>query len=203
MKVRRNTYLVAIKASRMAQNSNPISEHDLSNAFANVMANDREEDQVRTPTVSPEKGSNSETLDLKRRDSLRSSLNAMKKKILGGAAEEKKEEFWDPAVPATSDIENLSNSDAASSLNSGGKRENENGDELGPKSLPSLAPLRENGTLPPVRRTQAANAVRRNSIAKMSNGNKEKEEEERTTNGNTTVILVRGNTEEEEEGKDS
>merc|ERR1719234_783046 len=183
LKVRRNTYLVAIKASRMAQNSNPISEHALSNTFANVMANDREEDQVRTPTVSPEKGSNSETLDLKRRDSLRSSLNAMKKKILGGAAGEKKEEFWDAAVPATSDIENLSNSDAASSLNSGGKRENgepmvENGHELGPKSLPSLAPLRENGTLPPVRRTQAANAVRRNSIAKMSNGNKENKEKE-------------------------
>merc|ERR1719397_719219 len=205
LKVRRNTYLVAIKASRMAQNSNPISEHDLSNAFANVMANDREEDQVRTPMVSPEKGSNSETSDLRRRESLRSSLNAMKKKILGGAAGEKKEEFWD--VPATSDIENLSSSDAASSLNSGGKKENgeqmaENGHELGPKSLPSLAPLRENGTLPPVRRTQAANAVRRNSIAKMGNGNKEKEEEEeeekeRTTNGNTTVILVRGNTEEE------
>jgi len=208
LKVRRNTYLVAIKASRMAQNSNPISEHDLSNAFANVMANDREEDQVRTPMVSPEKGSNSETSDLRRRESLRSSLNAMKKKILGGAAGEKKEEFWD--VPATSDIENLSSSDAASSLNSGGKKENgehmvENGHELGPKSLPSLAPLRENGTLPPVRRTQAANAVRRNSIAKMGNGNKEKEEEEekeRTTNGNTTVILVRGNTEEEEQ-KDS
>ena len=200
--------MVAIKASRMAQNSNPISEHDLSNAFANVMANDREEDQVRTPMVSPEKGSNSETSDLRRRESLRSSLNAMKKKILGGAAGEKKEEFWD--VPATSDIENLSSSDAASSLNSGGKKENgehmvENGHELGPKSLPSLAPLRENGTLPPVRRTQAANAVRRNSIAKMGNGNKEKEEEEekeRTTNGNTTVILVRGNTEEEEQ-KDS
>ena len=199
--------MVAIKASRMAQNSNPISEHDLSNAFANVMANDREEDQVRTPMVSPEKGGNSETSDLRRRESLRSSLNAMKKKILGGAAGEKKE-FWD--VPATSDIENLSSSDAASSLNSGGKKENgehmvENGHELGPKSLPSLAPLRENGTLPPVRRTQAANAVRRNSIAKMGNGNKEKEEEEgkeRTTNGNTTVILVRGNTEEEEQ-KDS
>ena len=200
--------MVAIKASRMAQNSNPISEHDLSNAFANVMANDREEDQVRTPMASPEKGGNSETSDLRRRESLRSSLNAMKKKILGGAAGEKKEEFWD--VPATSDIENLSSSDAASSLNSGGKKENgehmvENGHELGPKSLPSLAPLRENGTLPPVRRTQAANAVRRNSIAKMGNGNKEKEEEEekeRTTNGNTTVILVRGNTEEVEQ-KDS
>ena len=110
---------------------------------------------------------------------------------------------------ATSDIENLSSSDAASSLNSGGKKENgehlvENGYELGPKSLPSLAPLRENGTLPPVRRTQAANVVRRNSIAKMGNGNKEQEgeDEERTTNGNTTVILVRGNTEEEEQ-KDS
>lgn len=198
--------MVAIKASRMAQGSNPISEHDLSNAFANVMANDREEDQARTPMVSPEKGSNSDTSDLRRRDSLRSSLNAMKKKILGG---ERKEDFWDPAAPATSDIENLSSSDAASSLNSGGKKENgehfvENGHELGPKSLPPLAPLRENGTLPPVRRTQAANVVRRNSIAKMGNGNKEKEgeDEERTTNGNTTVILVRGNTEEEEE-KDS
>ena len=195
--------MVAIKASRMAQNSNPISEHDLSNAFANVMANDREEDQVRTPMVSPEKGSNSETSDLRRRESLRSSLNAMKKKILGGAAGEKKEEFWD--VPVTSDIENLSSSDAASSLNSGGKKENgeqmtENGHELGPKSLPSLAPLRENGTLPPVRRTQAANAVRRNSIAKMGNGNDVQEGgQEKTANGNTTVILVRGNTEEEKD----
>jgi len=211
LKVRRNTYLVAIKASRMAQSSNPISEHDLSNAFANVMANDRLEDQARTPMASPEKGSNSDTSDLRRRESLRSSLNAMKKKILGGTSGERKEDFWDPAAPATSDIENLSSSDAASSLNSGGKKENgehlvENGHELGPKSLPSLAPLRENGTLPPVRRTQAANVVRRNSIAKMGNGNKEKEgegeDEERTTNGNTTVILVRGNTEEEEE-KDS
>merc|ERR1712008_258113 len=142
-------------------------------------ANDREEDQARTPMVSPEKGSNSDTSDLRRRESLRSSLNAMKKKILGGAAGaaggERKEDFWDPAAPATSDIENLSSSDAASSLNSGGKKENgehlaENGHELGPKSLPSLAPLRENGTLPPVRRTQAGNVVRRNSIAKMGNG---------------------------------
>ena len=206
--MRRNTYLVAIKASRMAQSSNPISEHDLSNAFANVMANDREEDQARTPMVSsPEKGSNSDAPDLRRRDSLRSSLNAMKKKILGGAAGERKDDFWDPAAPgASSDIENLSSSDAASSLNSGGKKQNgehltENGHELGPKSLPSLA---KNGTLPPVRRTQAANVVRRNSIAKMGNGNKEEEEEEeRTTNGNTTVILVRGNTDEEEEEKDS
>ena len=189
----------------MHQSSNPISEHDLSNAFANVMANDREEDQVKTPMVSPEKASISETSDL-RRESLRSSLNAMKKKILG--AGERKEEFWDAA--ATSDIENLSSSDAASSLNSGGKKENgehtpKNSHELGPKSLPTLAPLRENGTLPPVRRTQAANVGRRNSIAKMGNGNreeKEEEEEERTSNGNTTVILVRGNTEEEKE-KDS
>merc|ERR1719318_262674 len=177
LKVRRNTYLVAIKASRMAQGSNPISEHELSNAFANVMNNDVEDDLPgRTPMVSPEKGSNSDTSDL-RRESLRSSLNAMKKKILGG---ERKEDFWDPAAPATSDIENLSSSDAASSLNSGGKKESgehlvENGHELGPKSLPSLAPLRENGTLPPVRRTQAANIVRRNSIAKMGNGNKEQE----------------------------
>ena len=127
----------------------------------------------------------------------------MKKKILGSG--ERREDFWDPAAPGTSDIENLSSSDAASSLNSGGKKENgehlngEDGLELGPKSLP---PLAQNGTLPPVRRTQAANVVRRNSIAKMGNGNKEKEgegeDEERTTNGNTTVILVRGNTEEEE-----
>ena len=198
---------MAIKASRMAQSSNPISEHDLSDAFANVIANDREEDQARTPAMvsSPEKGSNSDHSDLRRRESLRNSLNAMKKKILGSG--ERKEDFWDPAAPATSDIENLSSSDAASSLNSGGKKEcgehlnGENGHELGPKSLP---PLAQNGTLPPVRRTQAANVVRRNSIAKMGNGNKKTEgdDEERTTNGNTTVILVRGNTEEENE-KDS
>ena len=203
--VRRNTYLVAIKASRMAQNSNPISEHELSNAFANVMNNDVEDDLPgRTPMVSPEKGSSSDTSDL-RRESLRSSLNAMKKKILG--AGERKEDFWDGTAPASSDIENLS-SDAGSSLNSGGKKENgdqeqENGHELGPKSLPSLAPLRENGTLPPVKRTQAANAVRRNSIAKMGNGNDgnsvQKGGQEKTTNGNTTVILVRGNTEEEKD----
>jgi len=205
LKVRRNTYLVAIKASRMAQNSNPISEHELSNAFANVMNNDVEDDLPgRTPMVSPEKGSSSDTSDL-RRESLRSSLNAMKKKILG--AGERKEDFWDGTAPASSDIENLS-SDAGSSLNSGGKKENgdqeqENGHELGPKSLPSLAPLRENGTLPPVKRTQAANAVRRNSIAKMGNGNDgngvQEGGQEKTTNGNTTVILVRGNTEEEKD----
>jgi len=207
LKVRRNTFLVALKASLMAKSSDPISEGDLSDALAKVILRDDDAEVGRrecgTPTLrSPEREAEGEL----RRESLRSSLNAMKQKLLGGSTlgrdrtvsehspvgrnrttsehaslpsgtSERREDFWDGEVVG----EEEEASAGGSSLNSIGRSENGGG---GPKSLPG-------GALPPLRQGKGA---RRNSIARMEG----EEVEEGSRRGNTTVILVRGNTEERE-----
>jgi metal transporter CNNM len=91
LKVRRNTYKVANNASRMSKtNSGQMTEHDLSDVLAKVIEADDE--FGRTPSIrSPDRwepGLNRSTTELSqtdfRRESIRSSLSAMKKNLLGG-----------------------------------------------------------------------------------------------------------------------
>jgi len=94
LKVRRNTYMVAIKASRMTNmSSDQMTETDLSDALAKVIENDQDDEFGRTPSIrSPDKGwenglgqSHTELSGADfRRESIRSSLSAMKHKLLGG-----------------------------------------------------------------------------------------------------------------------
>merc|ERR1719186_2458949 len=92
LKVRRNTYMVAIKASRMAKSNQGMPENDLSDVLAKVIEDD---EFGRTPSIrSPDRWepgsigrSNTElnsTTDF-RRESIRSSFSAMKQKLLGSS----------------------------------------------------------------------------------------------------------------------
>merc|ERR1719348_1691383 len=92
LKVRRNTYMVAIKASRMAKSNQGMPENDLSDALAKVIEDD---EFGRTPSIrSPDRWepgsigrSNTELNSATdfRRESIRSSFSAMKQKLLGSS----------------------------------------------------------------------------------------------------------------------
>merc|ERR1719362_2676728 len=92
LKVRRNTYMVAIKASRMAKSNQGMPENDLSDVLAKVIEDD---EFGRTPSIrSPDRWdpgsmgrSNTELNSATdfRRESIRSSFSAMKQKLLGSS----------------------------------------------------------------------------------------------------------------------
>jgi len=109
LKVRRNTYMVAIKASRMAKSNQGMPENDLSDVLAKVIEDD---EFGRTPSIrSPDRWepgsigrSNTELNSATdfRRESIRSSFSAMKQKLLGssrdggkGGSERREEQLSD------------------------------------------------------------------------------------------------------------
>ena len=99
LKVRRNTYMVAIKASRMAKSNQGMPENDLSDVLAKVIEDD---EFGRTPSIrSPDRWepgsmgrSNTELNSATdfRRESIRSSFSAMKQKLLEASRQGEKGE---------------------------------------------------------------------------------------------------------------